>query len=215
MVKSFWKQKSLNKKKILFILIHGLNQSVNKLFTVALVTALDVMVELARTPATRWVRQLERPQEVVGLLKAGSHRGNLMDQVLHAHNVVLLQGLFHQGIVTQWDPLLVDLAVAALVDEFSDGLQVGLAIGHIGLDQLQHGQRRLAGTHKHGVVDLQKTQQLQDLAWFGCNVVDTADTDDQEEFGLCGNKVAAVGFGLAVQRHALARKRLVFTAVAG
>jgi hypothetical protein len=50
-----------------------------------------------------------------------------VDQVLNAENVVLAEVLLDDLVVGEGDALLADLAVSALVDQFTDGLEVGLA----------------------------------------------------------------------------------------
>ena len=50
-----------------------------------------------------------------------------MDKILDGEDVVLAEGLLNDSVVGEGDALLVDLAVAALVDKLTDGLQVGLA----------------------------------------------------------------------------------------
>ena len=50
-----------------------------------------------------------------------------MHEVLNAEDVVLAEVLLNDLVVGEGDALLVDLAVAALVDKLTDGLQVGLA----------------------------------------------------------------------------------------
>src|SRR5262249_7678758 len=87
----------------------------------------DVVLELARVPASRRVAQLERPREVARLLEVRPHREDLVDQILHADDAVLPQRLLDQRVVVQWDTLLVDLAVAAFVDQLPHRLEVRLA----------------------------------------------------------------------------------------
>ena len=67
-----------------------------------------------------WGSQLEWPQEVVGLLEVSTHRVNLVYQVLHRGDAVLAKSVLYQLVVGERDPLLVDLAEAALVDQLLD-----------------------------------------------------------------------------------------------
>jgi hypothetical protein len=100
--------------------------------TVAEVTAINEVVGLLHEAASGVV-QLEGPQEVGGLLEVGSDGVDLVDQVLNANDAVLAQRLLNQGVVSQAGALTVDLAVAALVDELANSLEVGLttSITHI------------------------------------------------------------------------------------
>mmetsp|Transcript_83662 Transcript_83662/g.147984 ORF Transcript_83662/g.147984 Transcript_83662/m.147984 type:complete len:224 (-) Transcript_83662:64-735(-) len=151
-------------------------------------------------------RELERPQEVGSLLELGSNCEDLVDQVLHAVDAVLAEIFGDDFVGRQRDALLVHLAEAALVDELTHGLLVGVAKGDVGDDPLQHLQGGLVDLDKGGVVDLAQAQQLQDLAHLGRDTHDTADTHDQDEVGLRLHKVVAGGAGLAAaaDEHALA-----------
>lgn len=46
---------------------------------------------------------------------------------------------------------------------------------------------RLRHFHKDTIVDLQETEELEDLAGLGCNLVDTADTNDEVHLWLGGD----------------------------
>ena len=52
---------------------------------------------------------------------------HLVDEVLNADDVVLAEHLLDDGVVGERDALLVDLAVAALVDQLSDRFEVRVA----------------------------------------------------------------------------------------
>jgi hypothetical protein len=103
-------------------LVHLLNQSIDVLFTIAQVTALNEMLELPCLPATSGIAQLERPEEAVSLFEVRSDGEDLVDQVLHAHDAVLAKALLDDGVIRERNALFVDLAIATLVDELSDGL---------------------------------------------------------------------------------------------
>ena len=103
------------------------------LLSVAQVTALDEMLELARSESTGRVAQFERPQEVAGLLEVGPDGKDLVNQILHADDAVPAEVCFDQGVVGQGDALLVDLAVSSFIDELPDGLEVRIPVGDPGL----------------------------------------------------------------------------------
>ena len=46
-------------------------------------------------------------------------------------------------------------------------------IGHVGLDKTEHLLGGLGHLDEDTVVDLEQTEELQDFAGFGCNLVDT------------------------------------------
>ena len=85
------------------------------------------MPEFPCPPAASGVRELEWPEEVGRLLEVGAGGVDLVHEILDGEDVVLAEGLLNDGVVGEGDALLVDLAVAALVDKLTDRLQVGLA----------------------------------------------------------------------------------------
>jgi len=170
---------------------HGASEVVDQSLAVAEVTTLDEVLALLVVAAQRR-RELERPQEVVGLLEVWADSDDLVDQILHADDVVLAEVLSDQLVVGQSDALLVDLTETTLVDQLRDGLQVRLAIGDVWLNKTEHVDGSLVGLDEHGVVDLTQTQQLKDLLHARRDGVDTADTDDQQKLGLSLDEEVAV-----------------------
>jgi len=167
------------------------------LLTVAKVTTLNEVLELAGTEATGGVAELEGPEEVGGLLEVGADRVDLVDEILHADDTVLAKALLNDGVVGEGDALLVDLAVSALVDELTDALEVGVAIGDPRLDDLDHLGGSLGDADEDAVVDLEETKELQDLAGLGRNLVDTLDADKEDQLGLGGDVERAILLGSA------------------
>lgn len=176
-------------------LVHLPDEGVDVLLTVAKVTTLDVVLELAGTEATSGVGELEGPEEVGGLLEVGADGVDLVDQVLHADNAVLGEVLLDDGVVGEGNALLVDLGVTALVDELADGLEVGVTVGDERLDDLEHLSGGLGQTDEDTVVDLEKTEELESLALLGVDLVDTLDAGDEDELGLGRDVVRTLGLG--------------------
>jgi hypothetical protein len=112
-------------------------------------------------------------QEVGGLLEVGTNGEDLVDQVLHADNAILAEVLLDDGVVGESNALLVDLSVSTLVDELANGLEVGVSVGDPWLDDLEHFKGSLGHANKDTVVDLEKTEELEDLAGLWCDLVDT------------------------------------------
>ena len=108
-------------------LVHLADELVDVRLPVTKVTALDEVLELPCPPAASGVRELEWPEEVGRLLEVGAGGVDLVHEILDGEDVVLAEGLLNDGVVGEGDALLVNLAVAALVDKLTDGLQVGLA----------------------------------------------------------------------------------------
>lgn len=180
------------------------------------------MLELAGSEATVGVAELEGPQEVGGLLEVGADGVDLVDKILHADNAVLAEVLLDDGVVSQGNALLVDLAVSALVDELLDALEVGVTVGNPGLDDLDHLSGSLGNTDEDTVVDLEETEKLEDLAGLRGNLVDTTrslvrvksnvtdrinvplDSDDEDQLLLSRNVEAALLLGDTVEADLLA-----------
>ena len=108
-------------------LVHLADELVDVGLPVTEVTALDEVLELPCPPAASGVRELEWPEEVRRLLEVGAGGVDLVHEILDGEDVVLAEGLLNDGVVGEGDALLVNLAVAALVDKLADRLQVGLA----------------------------------------------------------------------------------------
>jgi len=178
------------------------------------VTTLNVVLKLPCMETSGRVAELERPQEVVGLFEVGADGDNLVDQILNADNTVLAEVVFNEGVIAEGNTLAVDLAVSALVDELTDRLEVRRTIGNERLDDFQHLRGRASKLDKDTVVDLEKTEKLQDLAWLGSKLVDTLDADhkdklrlrsDMEGAFLLGNprKTDVLTLGIAILLHVL------------
>ena len=143
------------------------------LLPVTKVTALNEVLELAGVETAVRVAELEGPQEVGGLLEVGANGVDLVDEILNADDAVLAEVLLNNGVVGKSNALLVDLAVTALVHELLDALEVGVTISNPGLDDLDHLRSRLGDTDEDTVVDLEETEELEDLAGLGGHLVDT------------------------------------------
>jgi hypothetical protein len=154
-------------------LVHSTDESVDVLLTVAKITTLNEVLELARTETTVGVAELEGPQEVGGLLEVGANSEDLVDEILNADDAVLAEVLLNDGVVSEGNALTVDLAVAALVDELTDALEVGVPIGDPRLDDLDHLSGSLGHLDEDTIVDLTETQELKDLARLRRDLVDT------------------------------------------
>jgi hypothetical protein len=154
-------------------LVHLANKVVDEGLTVSKITALDEVLELAGAETTSGGRELEGPQEVGGLLEVGADSVDLVDEILNADDAVLSEVLLNNLVISERDALLVDLSIAALVHELTDGLQVGVSVGDEGLDDLEHLGGGLGQLDEDTVVDLEETEKLEGLALLGVDLVDT------------------------------------------
>ena len=131
------------------------------------------MLEFSRPEPTSRIAQLKWPQEVTGLLEIWPHSNNLMDQVLHTDDAKFAQLLLDDLVIGEGYTLLVDLSVAALIDEVADGFNTGVAVGDIGFDYFEHFGSGFGEFDEDAVVDLEEAEELEDLARFGGDFVDT------------------------------------------
>jgi len=169
-----------------------LDQRVDVLLSVTKITTLNKVLELSGSETTSWVAELEWPQEVRRLLEVGSNGVDFVDQVFHADNAVLAQVILDQLVVCQSNSLLVDLSVSSLVDQLSDGLEVGIAVGNEGVDDCKHFLCGLGQADEDTVVDLKESKELEDLSWLGGDLVDTLDSNDEDQFWLLLNVEIAI-----------------------
>lgn len=163
---------------------HLLDQSIDVLLSVTKITTLNKVLEFAGSEATCRVGQLERPQEVAGLLEIGSDGVDLMDQVFHADNAIFAKIVLDQLVVCQGNSLFVDLSITTLVDELSHRLEVGVSVGDVGVDDCQHLLRGLGQSDEDAVVDLKKSEKLEDLSRLGSHLVDTLNSNDEDKLVL-------------------------------
>ena len=131
------------------------------------------MLEFPRPESTSRIAQLEWPQKVTSLFEIRPHSNNLMDQVLHTDDAKFAQLLLNDLVIGEGYTLLVDLSVAALVDEVADGFDTGIAVGNIGLDHFEHFRGGFGEFDEDAVVNLEEAEELEDLAGFGGDFVDT------------------------------------------
>lgn len=177
-------------------LVHLADQAVDVLLTVTKVATLNEVQELARTETASWVAELEWPEEVGGLLEVGANGVDLVDQILHADNAVLAKVLLDDGVVGERNAVLLSsFGVSTLVDQLTHGLEVGVSVSDEWLDNLEHLRGGLGQADEDTVVDLEQTEKLESLALLWVDLVDTLDTDNEDELGLCRHVVAALRLG--------------------
>ena len=154
-------------------LVHLSNQSVDLVFTVTGVSPLDEVLEFPSVKAASRVAQLKRPEEVTGLLEVGTNGIDLMDQVFHADDSILAKLVFNDRVVRQGNTLLVDLAIATLVDELTNALEIRIAVRDVGLNDGQHLRGSGCQANECSAIDLEETEELEDLAGFRGDLVYT------------------------------------------
>jgi hypothetical protein len=164
-------------------LVHPAHKLIDVSLTVASITAIAELGALIAESATR-VGQLEGPEELIDNLELGTNGGELVNDVLHADNSVLAKDIRDNLVVCDGDAVAPDLGKTALVDKLADGLQVGVAIGNVGLNKKKHLLGSSVELNEDGVVDLAQTEQAQDLLDLRVHAVDTTDAHDKRNLGF-------------------------------
>lgn len=194
-------------------LVHLLDQVVDELLSVTSVTTLDKVEELSGSETTVRVRQVEWPQEVVDLLEVRTNSSDLVDQVLNRSNTVLTQSSLDDLVVRQSNSLVSDLTETSLVHQLSDGGQVRVTVSNVWLGQLKQLRGGLGNLDKDTSVNLGQSQQLQHLSWLRGQLVDTLDSDNENQLWLGLNVVRVVGLGLSLGLNDSALSILVLLVV--
>jgi hypothetical protein len=164
------------------LLVHATDQGVDVLFTVTCFTTFDKVQHLLVLETTQCRVEFEWPQKVAGLLEVRSNGVDFVDQIFHTNDTILTKSLFNDGVVRQRDAFLVDLSMSALVDQFTNRLQVRSSPGDIRFDQLQHLHRAVVQTNEDSRVDLTQAQQLENFARLGSNLVDTLQSNKVSKY---------------------------------
>jgi hypothetical protein len=107
------------------------------------------------------------------LLEVWTNSEDLVNQILHTDNAVFTKAVLDNGVIGESNTLLVNLSISALVDELTDGLEVWISVGDPRLNDLQHLKCSFGHANKDTIVDLEQTEELEDLSWFWCDLVDT------------------------------------------
>lgn len=143
------------------------------------------------------------------MLEVGTNSEDLVDQILDANNTVLAKAVLDDRVVGESNALLVDFTISTLVDELANCLQVWVTVGNPWLDDLEHLQGGFGHTNKDTVVDLKKSEELENLAGLWCDLVDTVvslarliykkrngklplDADNKDQFVLSWNVVRTI-----------------------
>jgi hypothetical protein len=112
---------------------------------------------------------------------------------------VLAQRVLNDGVVRDWESLLVDLGKASLVDQLFHRFQVGIAKSDVWLNRLQHGQGCVVDSQEHGIVDLSQSEQLKDLSGLGVKSIDTSNSDHNSKLVVWLNVIIAGSLGLSLE----------------
>ena len=170
------------------------------------------MDELAGEP-TIGRRELEGNEELIHNLELVPNGVNLVNNVLHADDVVLPKRVLDDGVVGDGLPLVVDVHEPTLVDELTNRLQVGVSVGNVRLHKTKHLDGGLVQTNKGAVVHLTKTEELEDLPGLGVDSINTTDANHESQLGLRLTVEVASFLGLAAEEDLVALKLVVLPRV--
>jgi len=134
-------------------------------------------------PSSSGGSQFEGPKESADLSEVRATSNEFVNKIFNADKLEFAQVLFNDAVVGNGDSLLVDLPKSSLVDELSNGLQVGITISNVWLDQSEHLSGCLGQFDEHSIVNLSQSQELQDLSGLGVESVDTSDSNNKSD--LC------------------------------
>jgi len=110
--------------------VHASDEVVDFVLAVSEVTSLDeVVVHAAVT--TSGGRQLEGPEKVVSPLEVRSNRVDFVDEIFNRLDSEVAEGSLNDSVIGEGNSLAVDLSVSALVHQFANGLDVGVAPGDV------------------------------------------------------------------------------------
>merc|ERR1712147_16287 len=151
---------------------HQLEEGIDLVLPVAEVTTLNKVVSLL-PPSASGVVQLEGPQEVGGVLEVGADSQNLVDQILHADDAHFAELSLDDVVGGDGGAVTINLDKPTLVDEVTDGLEVGASVGDVGLTDSEHVLGCLVDLDEDSVVDLSQPEELEDLLDLGGHLVDT------------------------------------------
>jgi len=175
-------------------LVHFSDQIVDLIFSVSKISTIVEVLDNRFVSSLR-TGQLERPQSSADLSESWTNSGDLVNDIFNAQDVVLSEVLFNDKIGSDGDSVSFNLQETSLVNQLSDGLEVGVSISHVRLDDSEHVDGSLVESDKDGISDLSQSEQLKDLSWLGVDVVDTSDTNDQSKFGFRLNEEVSSSLG--------------------
>ena len=105
---------------------HSIHQVVDEVFTVSPITSSLEGVSFLGESSSR-ASKFEWPEEVVGFFEVWADWMDFIDEVFYRNNAMFSKSTLNKPVVGEGNSLFVDLAVASLVDDFSDGFSWGIS----------------------------------------------------------------------------------------
>lgn len=82
--------------------------------------------------------------------------------------------MVNDGVISKSGPSSTDLGISSLVDQLLDRFQIWVSPCDVWLSNSQHVDGGLVQLDESSIVDLSKTQQLENFPWFRWYTIDTA-----------------------------------------
>jgi len=180
------------------ILNHPVNQRIDGVLSVSRVSSFVNVVE-SLNPSSIGRRELEGPEESVGLLEMGSNGKDLVNQVFNTNNVVLFKSAFNNVVASNGHSLTIDLSKTTFVNQFSHGLEIGITISNIRFNEGQHLLGSFGKSNKYTVVNLSQSQKSKNFSGLWMKSHGTSDSDNKSQFCLRFQKEVASLFCLTAQ----------------
>jgi len=98
----------------------------------------------------------------------------------------------------------IHLSITSLVNELTNGLEVGITVSDIRFNNAKHLDGGLGEANKDAIVDLEKTEELKSLTLLWINLVDTLDTDHKGKLWLGWDVERAIRLGDSSEANLLA-----------
>lgn len=114
-----------------------------------------------------------------------------MDHIFHADDAKFSKAFPNQGIISQSNALLVDLAITTLVDQLMHRLQVWITPCNIGFNNPQHVDRSFVELDECAIKNLTQAKKLQHLTDLGADAIDASYPDHKGKLGFSWNVVIA------------------------
>lgn len=152
---------------------HLFDECINEFFSVSEGTiSLSECVSLD-LESTKWRREFEWPEEVVGFLEFWSTSSDFVDQIFNARDTNFAEFSSNDGVVSKWNSASVNLTVSSLVDQVGNGLSRWESVSHKWLNDSDHVPGSLVKLNEGTVMELSQSKELQDLLWLWSKLVDT------------------------------------------
>ena len=157
--------------------------------------------------------ELEGPEEVVSLLEVRADSGDFVDKIFHTVDAMGTERLGDDLVVTETDPLLVDLTETTLVEELPDGSDRRVAESHEGSDETEHLHERAVYLKEDTSMDMSQSEELQDLLLLGGKLVNTDKSDNKDKLSLGFHEEVVVRLSLTTKESKLLLGALVLLVI--